>query len=89
MTTELKWLIYTALLAGSLWRNWCIKGAQNWVLQAKIWTVRHTRGLASRRSATRVLDPRFASTIRSCDIGRVQTRIVSCVSDGQVRCRPK
>ena len=50
---------------------------------------RHIRELASWRSATRVLDPRFALVTRSFDIDRARTKIVSCVSDEQAQYPPR
>src|SRR5277367_930266 len=41
------------------------------------------------RGIRRVLDPRSALVTRSFDIDRARTRIVSGVSDGQVRYRPR
>jgi hypothetical protein len=49
---------------------------------------RHTE-LHFPANTTRVLDPRFALTTRSSDIGRARARIVSCESDGQARYRPR
>jgi hypothetical protein len=69
--------------------NCCIKGVEIGCLRLKTWSGRLIRRLATSLSATRVLDPRFALVTRSCDIGHAQTRIVSCVSDGQARSQPR
>ena len=68
--------------------NWCIKGVKFRVYSRKSGPAGTLRFLAG-EVLTRVLDPTFALVTRRVDIDRAQTRIVSCVSDGQVRCRPK
>jgi hypothetical protein len=68
--------------------NWCIKGVKFRVYSRKSGPVGTLRFLAG-EVLTRVLDPTFALVTRRVDIDRAQTRIVSCVSDGQVRCRPR